>query len=159
METYYRMFDGEQVQAERLERSMLLPREEDTLQGEPGDYLVEFADGSRTILTDMAFWATFSRATGVPAEELEKAPEDRTVEELKDELRERDLPVSGTKDELIDRLAEADEPSADEDLTKSELLDRARELDIEGRSSMNKEELAEAVAEAEASEENAGSEE
>lgn len=34
---------------------------------------------------------------------------DRTVAELRDELRARDLPVSGTKDELVDRLEDADE--------------------------------------------------
>lgn len=32
--------------------------------------------------------------------------DDRTKEELQEELRRRDLPVSGTKDELIDRLEE-----------------------------------------------------
>lgn len=31
-----------------------------------------------------------------------------TVDELQDELRDRDLPVSGNKDELIARLQEAD---------------------------------------------------
>jgi hypothetical protein len=35
--------------------------------------------------------------------------EDRTKAELQDELRERELPVSGSKQELIDRLNEADE--------------------------------------------------
>lgn len=38
-----------------------------------------------------------------------------TKAELQDELRERELPVSGTKDELIERLAEAD--AADEEET------------------------------------------
>lgn len=33
--------------------------------------------------------------------------DERTVDELKDELRARDLPVSGTKDELVARLNEA----------------------------------------------------
>jgi hypothetical protein len=43
--------------------------------------------------------------------------DDRTVDELKDELRERDLPVSGTKQELRDRLedADADEGSSEDD--------------------------------------------
>lgn len=36
-------------------------------------------------------------------------PADKTVEEMKDELRERDLPVSGTKAELTERL---DEPKS-----------------------------------------------
>ncbi len=39
--------------------------------------------------------------------------EDRTKAELQDELRERELPVSGSKQELVDRLTEADD--ADED--------------------------------------------
>jgi hypothetical protein len=34
--------------------------------------------------------------------------DDRTKEELKQELRDRDLPVSGTKQELLDRLEEAE---------------------------------------------------
>lgn len=40
--------------------------------------------------------------------------DDRTKAELQDELRERDLPVSGTKQELIDRLAEADDDDNDD---------------------------------------------
>lgn len=38
---------------------------------------------------------------------------------------------------------------SDEDVTKADLLERARELEIEGRSSMTKEELVEAISEAE----------
>jgi hypothetical protein len=34
--------------------------------------------------------------------------EDQTKEELQEELRERDLKVSGTKDELVERLEEDD---------------------------------------------------
>lgn len=34
---------------------------------------------------------------------------DYTVKELREELRDRDLPVSGTKDELIERLRDSDE--------------------------------------------------
>lgn len=39
--------------------------------------------------------------------------EDQTKDELQDELRERDLQVSGTKDELIERLEEDDAASED----------------------------------------------
>lgn len=35
-------------------------------------------------------------------------PDEETVESLKDKLRERDLPVSGTKAELVERLNEAE---------------------------------------------------
>ncbi|WP_052667828.1 gas vesicle protein GvpO [Nitriliruptor alkaliphilus] len=54
--------------------------------------------------------------------------DDRTKAELQDELRDRDLPVSGSKQDLIDRLEEADEeadadesnePSDDEDQDRS----------------------------------------
>jgi hypothetical protein len=38
--------------------------------------------------------------------------ETNTNEELQEELRKRDLPVSGTKPELLDRLAEDDEARA-----------------------------------------------
>lgn len=40
--------------------------------------------------------------------------DEKTVAELQDELRARDLPVSGSKDELIDRLRENDNPPADD---------------------------------------------
>lgn len=40
--------------------------------------------------------------------------DDRTREELRDELKQRDLPVSGTKDELIERLEEADGQQGDD---------------------------------------------
>jgi len=42
------------------------------------------------------------------------ATEDRTVEQLQAELRERGLPVSGTKAELVERLATADSETAGE---------------------------------------------
>jgi hypothetical protein len=35
--------------------------------------------------------------------------EDKTRDELRNELKQRDLPVSGNKDELIERLEEADD--------------------------------------------------
>ena len=41
--------------------------------------------------------------------------EDMTVARLQDIIRERDLPVSGNKDELIARLVEDDESSTDDD--------------------------------------------
>lgn len=40
--------------------------------------------------------------------------EEQTVEELRDELRDRELPVSGPKDTLVERL-EADDEGTDED--------------------------------------------
>ena len=48
-----------------------------------------------------------------------------------------------------------DAPEAEEaapEPSKADLMEKAQELDIEGRSSMNKEELSEAIAEAEAEE-------
>jgi hypothetical protein len=39
--------------------------------------------------------------------------EDKTRDELRDELKERDLPVSGSKEDLIARLEEADEEDED----------------------------------------------
>jgi cytoskeletal protein CcmA (bactofilin family) len=45
--------------------------------------------------------------------DFQEMPEDEvyefTVKELREELRQRDLPVSGTKDELVERLREDDE--------------------------------------------------
>ena len=43
----------------------------------------------------------------IAEEELDELREDYTVKELRDELRRRDLPVSGTKDELIERFLQA----------------------------------------------------
>ena len=50
-------------------------------------------------------------------EELGEGPvwADKTVEELKDELRDRDLAVSGAKDDLIARLVEDDEGDVADD--------------------------------------------
>lgn len=39
--------------------------------------------------------------------------DDRTVDELRDELRDRDLKVSGSKDELVQRLEEDDQEARD----------------------------------------------
>jgi hypothetical protein len=41
--------------------------------------------------------------------------DDRTKQQLQDELRARDLPVSGTKQELLDRLEEAEEEDRADD--------------------------------------------
>jgi post-segregation antitoxin (ccd killing protein) len=59
---------------------------------------------------------------------MSKDYEDRTKDELQDEARRRDLPVSGTKQEIIDRLSEAgdEQPEDREDRTKDELQDEAR---------------------------------
>jgi SAP domain len=46
--------------------------------------------------------------------------EDHTVDELQDFLRERELAVSGTKSELVDRLVEDDEAEASESSEASE---------------------------------------
>jgi hypothetical protein len=55
--------------------------------------------------------------------------DDRTKEELQQELRDRDLPVSGTKQELRDRLEEAD--ASDDD--GSDDADERREREDEPR--------------------------
>jgi hypothetical protein len=55
--------------------------------------------------------------------------EERTKAELQDELRDRDLPVSGAKADLVARLEDADRDDAG-DLTKAELQDRLRDLDL-----------------------------
>jgi hypothetical protein len=62
---------------------------------------------------------------------MSKDYEDRTKDELQDEARRRDLPVSGTKQEIIDRLSDADGEDKDrEDRTKDELQDEARRRDL-----------------------------
>lgn len=67
---------------------------------------------------NVAEWERYLRDSGkdaapsveVPVQEpeadAEGSLEDKTVDELKDLLRERDLPVSGNKDELVARLSE-----------------------------------------------------
>lgn len=47
--------------------------------------------------------------------EEEETLDDLTVDQLKDILRERDLPVSGSKPELIARIQESDASSAEEE--------------------------------------------
>ena len=63
--------------------------------------------------------------------------EDMTVAELKDELRELDLPTSGTKAELLVRLAEAEgvSPAAASlrDLSKEQLAQRQQEKRLANR--------------------------
>ncbi len=55
-------------------------------------------------------------ATDEIEQELEGGGEDeRTIDQLKEALRERDLPVSGNRDELIARLLEDDESESPED--------------------------------------------
>lgn len=48
---------------------------------------------------------------------MSTAYEDQTVEELRDELRDRDLQVSGPKDSLVERLQADDEKDGDGDGT------------------------------------------
>ena len=52
-----------------------------------------------------------AKAKPEPEPELEPAIEDLTKPELQEALREHDLPVSGTKPELVERLAEAEADS------------------------------------------------
>lgn len=56
---------------------------------------------------DNASLPVTTERTMVPRDSLILDPTDVTVEELKDILRDKDLPVSGTKAELIERLNEA----------------------------------------------------
>jgi post-segregation antitoxin (ccd killing protein) len=78
--------------------------------------------------------------------------EDQTKEELQEELRERDLKVSGTKDELIERIEEDDESGDEfEGQTKEELQEELRERDL--KVSGTKDELIERLEEHESSEE------
>jgi hypothetical protein len=49
--------------------------------------------------------------------------EDRTKAELQDELRDRELPVSGSKQELVDRLTEDDEDGQDQQDPDDETTD------------------------------------
>jgi hypothetical protein len=60
--------------------------------------------------------------------------EDQTVEELRDELRDRDLQVSGNKDELVARLVEHDESDGAEASAVAEASTEAEERET-GRSS------------------------
>jgi hypothetical protein len=72
--------------------------------------------------------------------------EQKTVPELKDDLREQGLPVSGRKDELVQRLVETESEAADlEQKTVPELKDDLREqgLPVSGR----KDELVERLVE------------
>lgn len=54
----------------------------------------------------MSTAANFWQSEGTEPSEPEHDLEDYSVDQLKDLLRERDLPVSGNKAELIERLRE-----------------------------------------------------
>lgn len=56
---------------------------------------------------------------------------DNTVDELRDLARERDLPVSGTKQELVDRLEAADTAAATEEKADATPVAAAGTLDAE----------------------------
>lgn len=63
-------------------------------------------------------------------------PDDVTVAELQDELRSRDLPVSGNKDELIARLEEAQVEEAGDpvaDLAQAEQVEEGGDAPHEVR--------------------------
>lgn len=84
------------------------PSDENAEPGQPG--YVEPAATEET---------TEELATGDATEESTEAPEpvdyhDFNVTDLRAELAERGLPVSGTKDELVARLEEDDKARADE---------------------------------------------
>jgi hypothetical protein len=55
--------------------------------------------------------------------------EDQTKAELQDELRSRELPTSGSKQELIDRLTEADEADETEEPEEAEETEEAEEAE------------------------------
>ncbi len=56
---------------------------------------------------------------------------DQTKQELQEELRRRDLPVSGSKQELLDRLQEHDEDGGDQDDAEPDQHDGAEEASTE----------------------------
>lgn len=56
-----------------------------------------------------------NRPGSQPAEETETDYEKWNVTQLKEELEKRDLPVSGNKPELVERLQESDLSSEEED--------------------------------------------
>ena len=77
--------------------------------------------------------------------------EDVSIDSEKVKNREEDEKPTITN--LVVRIAPGQPASTSEgEPTKEELLERARELDIEGRSSMNKEELQAAIKDAEGKE-------
>ncbi len=66
-----------------------------------------------TVVQDPLASESAQEEAEVTEEDLEELREDYTVKELREELRRRDLMVSGTKDELIERLLQAqDEETA-----------------------------------------------
>lgn len=84
-------------------------------------------DEAKSLTKDEKTWLrNWNRHGEIPGEEAPESEddgsgggdtdyEDQSVEELKDELRRRDLPISGNKTELIARLEEDDESEDDDD--------------------------------------------
>lgn len=89
-----------------------------TIQSEDDEFVVEDGDAERAVDPNLAMvqdYQTPEEADG--DDEAEELPDDYnewTVEQLKAELKQRELPVSGSKEQLVDRLSESDEAEDDE---------------------------------------------
>lgn len=64
--------------------------------------------GQNAMVTRMDEQFAEPEPASAPEQEQSDGLENMTVDELKDLLRTRNLPVGGTKDELVSRLREAD---------------------------------------------------
>lgn len=82
------------------------------------DVAAELDKGAGTIVVSAADDALVALLDAVPVLQRVSAPAayaDRTVEDLRDLCRARDLPVGGTKAELVARLDDHDNPAPSDD--------------------------------------------
>lgn len=99
-----------------LDRKLWLTRDQSRVV-EDGDPEAASLLGTKGKRIPMALAEKYGIKHGEPVrapEDEEVYYEDMTVAQLRDILTERDLPVSGTKDEIIARLVEDDEKDPDE---------------------------------------------
>jgi len=99
-----------------LDRKLWLTRDQSRVV-EDGDPEAASLLGTKGKRIPLALAERYGIKHGEPVqapEDVEVFYEDMTVAQLRDILAERDLPVSGTKDELIARIVEDDEANPDE---------------------------------------------
>jgi hypothetical protein len=110
---------------------------------EPGELVPEAETWPR-----VSAWVSQGRIAAVAKSAVDPSALKAAEKRLQDVIDARDAESQGETE--ADETTESETTS--DEVTKAELYEQAQELDIEGRSSMDKEELTEAIEEAESSE-------
>lgn len=146
-----------QTVAERMVRQLLPELRQMEAQGM---LKVTTATGQRVELQNLKPVEELTAASPLPKTPLDSAKNDKTYEHgVGQSMPTVEGGKASSQDVKRPEILDDEVPEGFEEMTKSELYEEAKELDVEGRSSMNKEELVEAVEEAaEAQEDEAAAE-